>query len=124
MSKEQIEEFRQFFAGASVAFGIPFLILEFFGLLFSSNEVFQKYFDVIYFGFHLIGGITGGYLTARRIKEKEIRSGIITGFLAFIIQQAVYAIFYGLNSLGDLYSFVGLIGGSVIGAFIWKFRKK
>ncbi|MBD3207751.1 TIGR04086 family membrane protein [Candidatus Bathyarchaeota archaeon] len=124
MSREQIEEFRQYFAGASVAFGVPFLLLEFFGLLFSSNESFQRYFDGIYFAFHLIGGITGGYLTARRTKELEIRSGIITGFLAFIIQQAVYAIFYGLNSLGDLYSFVGLVGGAIIGAIILSFRKK
>lgn len=124
MSRDQIEEFRQYFAGASVAFGLPFLLLEFFGLLFSSNEVFQRYFNGIYIGINIIGGITGGYLTARRTKEKEIRSGMITGFLAFIIQQAIYAIFYGLKSLGDMYSFFGLIGGAIFGAVIWSFKKK
>ena len=123
MSREQVEEFRKYFAGASVAFGLPFLTLEFLGLFFSSSTFFQSSFNIIFLVLHLIGGVIGGYLTVRRTDEEEIRAGLVTGFLGFIIQQGVYAIFYGLRSLGDIYSFVGLLGGALAGALLWRLRK-
>ena len=79
-------------------------------------------FSTLVVALHLIGGLVGGYSAARIAKGDLVRVGTVTGVLAYIIQQVVYTIFYGWGAVGDALTMVGLIGGSTVGAVLYKSR--
>ena len=120
--EEQRDSFRVYFAGASLAFGLPFLIIELLALIYGDSEKVLSIFSTLFILLHLVGGLLGGYSAARIAKGDLIRVGTVTGVLAYIIQQVVYTIFYGGGAVGDALTMVGLIGGSTIGAVIYKSR--
>ena len=120
--EEERDSFRVYFAGASLAFGLPFLIIELLALIYGGSEKVQTVFSTLVLALHLLGGLLGGYSAARIAKGDLIRVGTVTGVLAYIIQQVVYTIFYGLGALGDALTMIGLIGGSTVGAAIYKSR--
>ncbi len=120
MEDENKRRFQIYFSGASLAFGFPLLVGEIFGGIadaFLSND-FSVSFSIIYILLHLIGGLLGGSLVARNVPEQEaIKSGAITGMLAYLFHQIVYFVFFGAGVIGDPYTLATLLGGSVIGAF-------
>ena len=120
--QEQMDSFRVYFAGASLAFGLPFLIIELLALIYGDSERVLSVFSTLFIALHLVGGLLGGYSAARIAKGDLIRVGTVTGVLAYIIQQVVYTIFYGGGAVGDALTMVGLIGGSTVGAIIYKSR--
>ena len=120
--EEEKDSFRVYFAGASLAFGLPFLIIELMALIYGGSERVLSVFSILVIALHLLGGLLGGYSAARIAKGDLIRMGTVTGVLAYIIQQVVYTIFYGWGSLGDALTMIGLIGGSTVGAAIYKSR--
>ena len=120
--KEEKDSFRVYFAGASLAFGLPFLIIELLALIYGGSERVQTVFSTLVVALHLLGGLLGGYSAARIAKGDLVRVGTVTGVLAYIIQQVVYTIFYGWGAVGDALTMVGLIGGSTVGAVIYKSR--
>jgi hypothetical protein len=120
--QEQRDSFRVYFAGASLAFGLPFLIIELLALIYGDSERVLSVFSTLFIALHLVGGLLGGYSAARIAKGDLIRVGTVTGVLAYIIQQVVYTIFYGGGAVGDALTMVGLIGGSTVGAIIYKSR--
>jgi len=120
--EEQRDSFRVYFAGASLAFGLPFLIIELLALIYGDSERVLSVFSTLFIALHLVGGLLGGYSAARIAKGDLIRVGTVTGVLAYIIQQVVYTIFYGGGAVGDALTMVGLIGGSTVGAIIYKSR--
>jgi len=120
--KEQRDSFRVYFAGASLAFGVPFLMIELLALIYGGSERVLSVFSTLFIALHLVGGLVGGYSAARIAKGDLIRVGTVTGVLAYIIQQVVYTIFYGGGAVGDALTMVGLIGGSTVGAVIYKSR--
>lgn len=120
--KEQRDSFRVYFAGASLAFGVPFLMIELLALIYGSSERVLSVFSTLFIVLHLVGGLIGGYSAARIAKGDLIRVGTVTGVLAYIIQQVVYTIFYGGGAVGDALTMLGLIGGSTVGAVIYKSR--
>ena len=123
MEDENKRRFQIYFSGASLAFGFPLLVGEIFGGIadaFLSND-FSVTFSIIYVLLHLIGGLLGGSLVARNVPEQEaIKSGAITGMLAYLFHQIVYFVFFGAGVIGDPYTLVTLVGGSVAGAFLYK----
>jgi hypothetical protein len=120
--EEGKDSFRVYFAGASLAFGLPFLIIELLALIYGGSERVQTIFSTLVVALHLLGGLLGGYSAARIAKGDLIRVGTVTGVLAYIIQQVVYTIFYGWGAVGDALTMIGLIGGSTVGAVIYKSR--
>ena len=120
--QDQRDSFRVYFAGASLAFGLPFLIIELLALIYGDSERVLSVFSTLFIALHLAGGLLGGYSAARIAKGDLIRVGTVTGVLAYIIQQVVYTIFYGAGAVGDALTMVGLIGGSTVGAIIYKSR--
>lgn len=120
--EEQRDSFRIYFAGASLAFGVPFLTIELLALIYGDSERVLSVFSTLFIALHLVGGLLGGYSAARIAKGDLIRVGTVTGVLAYIIQQVVYTIFYGGGAVGDALTMVGLIGGSTVGAIIYKSR--
>lgn len=120
--EEQRDSFRVYFAGASLAFGVPFLIIELLALIYGGSEKVLSVFSTLFIALHLVGGLLGGYSAARIAKGDLIRVGTVTGVLAYILQQVVYTIFYGGGAVGDVLTMLGLIGGSTVGAVIYKSR--
>jgi hypothetical protein len=120
--EEEKDSFRVYFAGASLAFGLPFLIIELLALIYGGSERVQTVFSTLVVALHLLGGLLGGYSAARIAKGDLVRVGTVTGVLAYIIQQVVYTIFYGWGAVGDSLTMIGLIGGSTVGAVLYKSR--
>jgi FtsH-binding integral membrane protein len=113
---------RIYFAGAYIAFGIAFLGVEFLGLIFGvspADQGLQANLHVVIIGFYLLGGIVSGFLVAKRSQGDRIQAGTVTGVLAYIILQVVHAVLYGWGSIGDVYTMIALIGGSVAGSMIY-----
>jgi hypothetical protein len=119
---EERDSFRVYFAGASLAFGLPFLMIELLALFYGGSERVLSVFSTLFVVMHLVGGLVGGYSAARIAKGDLVRVGTVTGVLAYIIQQVVYTIFYGGGAVGDALTMLGLIGGSTVGAVIYKSR--
>jgi len=120
--EDERDSFRVYFAGASLAFGIPFLTIELLALIYGDSENVLSVFSTLFVALHLVGGLLGGYSAARIAKGDLVRVGTVTGVLAYIFQQVVYTIFYGQGAVGDALTMVGLIGGSTVGAVIYKSR--
>jgi uncharacterized protein YneF (UPF0154 family) len=122
MEKTDTRRFQIFFAGASVAFGFPLLIGEILGGIAGTglSDDFSETLSILYILLHLIGGLIGGALVARNVSEQEtIKSGAITGLLAYVFHQIIFFIFFGAGVIGDPYTLVALIGGSIVGAFLY-----
>ena len=120
------KQFQIFFAGASLSFGLPFFLVEVISL-FVGETFFNEYsaiFGVLYMSLHLIGGILGGALVARRVEKADIlRSAATSGMLAYIIHQIIYYLFYGTRVLGDTYTLFALLGGSMVGALYMRQKR-
>ena len=120
--KEPEKPRRIYFAGAYIAFGIVFLGIEFLGLIFGVSPAdpgLQADLRVVIIGLHLLGGIVSSFLVAKRSQGDRIQAGTVTGVLAYIILQVVHATLYGWGSIGDVYTMIALIGGSVAGSTIY-----
>ena len=113
------KQFQIFFAGASLSFGLPFFLVELISL-FVGEDFFNEYsvvFGFIYISLHLIGGLLGGALVARRVEKADIlRSAATSGLLAYLFHQIIYYLFYGVSVVGDTYTLFALLGGSIVGA--------
>jgi hypothetical protein len=113
------KRFQIYFAGASLAFGLPFLIIEIMGLIIG-DEFLSEYSVIIgffYISIHAFGGLLGGALVARNVQREEmIRSAAISGLMAYLLHQIVYYLFFGASVIGDPYTLFALIGGSIAGS--------
>ena len=123
MSDHQKQSFQILFAGASVAFGVPFLLIEVIGLVLGM-ELYNTYptlFGALYISLYVLGGILGSSLATRKVElDQMTRFGVLTGLAAFFIQQVVYFIFFGAGVLGDTYTLFALVGGSLMGSIYTK----
>jgi len=110
-----------YWSGAFIAFGIPFLGIEALGLLNgvspSSPALLESYRIVILF-LHIMGGMFGGYLVTQKSSVGWTQGGIVTGVMAYVLEQVVHTVLYGWNVIGDNYTMAGMILGSVVGALI------
>ena len=121
MVEESQKTISYYFAGASLAFGLPLLLLEILGLAYSLNMdrgIAEPWFNLIYLGLHLMSAALSGVLVGRRSSENWFRVGGVTGLLAYLLQQIIYLIFYGTRAIGDIYALSVLLTGCLIGAFI------
>jgi hypothetical protein len=127
LSDQQKQSFQILFAGASVAFGLPFLLIEVIGFIFDM-ELYTSYptlFGVAYISLYVFGGIIGGSLATRTVETKHItRAGVTIGLIAFFIQQVISFIFFGAGVLGDTYTLFALVGGSIMGSIYTKQNRK
>jgi hypothetical protein len=112
------KRFQIYFAGASLAFGLPFLIVEIMGLIV--GDEFSEYSVIIgfiYISIHAFGGLLGGALVARNVQREEmIRSAAISGLMAYLLHQIIYYLFFGASVIGDPYTLFALLGGSIAGS--------
>ena len=116
-----------YWSGAFIAFGIPFLGIEALGLLYgvspSNSDLLYNYQYVIIF-LHVIGGMIGGFLVTQRSSVGWTQGGIVTGVMAYVLEQIVHTVLYGWGVIGNNFTMAGMILGSIIGAFIADYLDK
>ena len=119
MSDPKKQLFKIYFAGASLSFGLPFLIVELISLLVG-EELYNAYsviFGFVYISLHILGGLLGGALVARHVEKEDIlRTAVTSGLMAYLLHQVIYYLFYGASFIGDSYTLFALMSGSTFGA--------
>jgi hypothetical protein len=118
---------RIIFAGANIAFGVSYIGLELLGLLYGvspANPDLQANLNLVIVGMNLLGGYAGGYLTAKNHRGDALQQGTLIGVLAYIIQQIVFATLYGWGVVGNGFTTLALIGGSMAGALLYESQMK
>lgn len=127
VQKEQKTTSKIYWAGAYIAFGVPFLGLELLGVLYQvspNNADLQLNLRFIILFLHIAGGLVGGFLVVLKSSIDWRQGGLVTGVMAYVLEQIVHTVLYGWNSVGDGFTMAALILGSVIGAFISETRLK
>ncbi len=122
MEKTEKHFFKIYFAGASLAFGFPLILVEIIGVIGGLRLIdeFSLVYSISFILLHLLGGLLGGALVVKNMPERDhIKSGLVTGLLAYLLHQFTYVVFYSAGVLGDPYTLLGLVGGSTAGAFIF-----
>ncbi len=113
-----------YWAGAYIAFGIPFLGLELLGILNGvspANADLQNNMRLIILLLHLAGGLVGGYLVTMRSSVGWLQGGIVTGVMAYVLEEIVHTVLYGWRAIGDQFTMFALLLGSVIGAMVYEY---
>ena len=118
-------DFRNYLAGAALAFGVVLLTIQIIIILFgglSEGELLANdslIWNIIY-GSNLGGGLLGGYLVARHRKTDYIQTGTLVAVLAYIFEFIFSIIIERLPM--DIWSSVSLLLGGIIGAMFFKSR--
>jgi len=124
MSERSERVFREYIAGASLAFGLVLLTFQtvsaYFGYSGRGWEGLSGYSDTffaLFLGVHITGGVLSGYLVGRRREEKTVQAGVVTAVLAYIIEYIYYIIFERAFP-GSLWALIGFVGGGAFGAYL------
>ena len=117
--------FRNYLAGAALAFGVVLLtsqILQLIlgGLSLAEREPLFELIMNIYLVSHLAGGFIGGYLVARVKGTNYVQTGTTVAMLAYIFEFVYNIVVEG--SWTDLYAVLTLLIGGIIGSVFFKFR--
>lgn len=112
-------DFRNYLAGAALAFGIVLLTSQVLQILYggASEEDITAAYDLIvqiYLAAHVVGGFAGGYLVARVRRSDFIQTGTVTAILAYMFEVVYNFIVEG--STTDIYAAISLLIGGIVGA--------
>lgn len=126
--KRTLQSFQEYFAGASLAFGLVLLTFQAIGLYYSWSGQGGTYppgdwFVTLYLGMHILSGLLGGFLVARRSRDRAIQVGGMTGVLAYII-EAIYFLIFGGRIVGDLWTLASIVGGGIAGGLYAEKRRR
>jgi hypothetical protein len=120
-------DFRNYLAGAALAFGVVLLSSQILQLIFGGavvtpgDELYSIIIN-IYLAAHLIGGAAGGFLVARVKGSDYIQVGTIVGILAYIF-EFIYNIVFE-SAMTDIYAAVSLLIGGIMGAMFFRARSE
>ena len=116
-------DFRNYLAGAALAFGVVLLTSQIIKLVFGETSIvegdalYSLIFN-IYLIAHLGGGFFGGYLVARVRRIDYIQTGTVTAILAYIFEFVYNLIIEPIHL--DIYAVVSLLIGGIIGAMFFR----
>jgi hypothetical protein len=118
-------DFRNYLAGAALAFGVVLLTsqllqLMYGGLSLADREPLYSLIMNIYLASHLAGGFLGGYLVARVRGTDFIQTGTVTAVLAYIFEFVYNIVVEG--AFTDIYAMLSLLIGGIIGAMFFRAR--
>jgi hypothetical protein len=116
-------DFRNYLAGAALAFGVVLLALQIMIILFSGmNETELQANDSLIwnmiYGANLVGGLLGGYLVARHRKIDYIQTGTVVAALAYIF-EIIYSVVLEKIPL-DIWSTLSLLIGGIFGSMFFR----
>lgn len=125
--------FREYIAGASLAFGIVLLTIQalnayydYIGVKLEGLAGYATEFFTLFLCLHIIGGALAGYLVGRRREEKTFKAGVVTAVTAYIIEHIYYLIFER-SFPGSLWALLGFVGGGAVGAYfaiVQRYRRR
>lgn len=124
MEDQKKQNSKIYWAGAYISFGISFIALEILAVIFNvtpANFAFQERFRLLIVIIYICAGLIGGFLVAAKSNVSWQQGGIVSGVMAYVIEQIVHAVLYGWNSVGDVFTMFALIGGSILGAAIYEY---
>lgn len=121
---------RQYIAGGAISFGIIIILLEGFRYIFlfltvemeNIRDVYDK-ITMLYYVIHVIGGLIGSYMVARKKNDKYIQIGLVTGIVGFIIEYGFFYISEG-SFIGGYITVILILIGSTSGALISKAQRR
>lgn len=115
--------FREYIAGASLAFGLVLLTFQvlnayydYMGVGLEGLAGYADEFFTLFLGLHIVGGVLGGYLVGRRREEKTLQAGVVTAVIAYMIEY-IYYIIFERSFPGSLWALLGFVGGGLVGAW-------
>lgn len=116
--------YREYMAGASLAFGVVLLTFQainayynYVGVDWEGLAAYADAFFVLFLGLHIVGGALGSYLVSRKREEKTLRTGIVTAVIAYVIEYIYYLIFERVFP-GSFWALLGFVGGGAVGALL------
>jgi hypothetical protein len=117
--------FRNYLAGAALAFGVVLLASQILQLMYgglspAEREPLYSLILNIYLASHLAGGFLGGYLVARVKMDNYVQTGTVVAVLAYMFEFAYNIIVEGAWT--DLYAMLSLLIGGIVGAVFFKSR--
>lgn len=122
MGERSERVFREYMAGASLAFGLVLITLQLLNVYYDYRGVgleglagYADEFFTLFLALHIAGGALGGYLVGRRREEKPLQAGLVTAVIAYMIEYLYYIIFERAFP-GSLWALFGFVGGGVVGA--------
>lgn len=118
-------DFRNYLAGAALAFGIVLLTSQILQLVFggATVDVGSELYSIIiniYLAAHLLGGFAGGFLVARVRRADFVQVGTVTAILAYIFEFVYNVVVEGAAT--DIYAAVSLLIGGIIGSMFYRAR--
>ena len=117
--------FRNYLAGAALAFGVVLLASQILQLMYgglspADREPLYAMIMNVYLGSHFVGGFLGGYLVARVKGSDFVQVGAVVAVLAYVFEFVYNILVEGAWT--DLYSALGLLIGGIVGAVFFKSR--
>jgi hypothetical protein len=118
-------DFRNYLAGAALAFGVVLLVnqvlqLMYGGLALADRESVYALIMEFNIASHIIGGGLGGYLVARVRRTNYILTGTLTAVIAIIFEFSYNELIYQ-QPIG-IYEILCLLIGGIIGAMFMRAR--
>ena len=116
-------DFRNYLAGAALAFGIILITFQLTRILLAGWSIeeltsIEPLLSNVWLGAHLIGGLIGGFLVARKRQVDYIQTGTLVAVLAYIF-EFIYN-FLVENMSTDIYALVSLMIGGIVGAMFFR----
>ncbi|MCW4050280.1 MAG: hypothetical protein NWE89_11165 [Candidatus Bathyarchaeota archaeon] len=127
MGQNNRDRLRLYFSGASIAVGIPFMLLEVFGMIVGhspGSTEFQSQYWMLFTGSNFFFGAVAGFLVARRSSIEPMQVGVTTGVLAYLLQQVVYLVYYAGAIPNDLNLTIALVGGTIVGSGAYRYKAR
>ena len=117
--------FRNYLAGAALAFGVVLLASQILQLMYgglspADREPLYALIMNVYLASHIVGGFLGGYLVARVKGSDFVQVGAVVAVLAYVFEFVYNILVEGAWT--DLYSALGLLIGGIVGAVFFKSR--
>ena len=115
--------FKDYLASSAISIGVILISLELMsfvvsmeGIVSNSTNFFNK-ISLLFMAIHLIGGLLGAFILARKINEPPLHLGLVTSLITYIIEFFYFSLFGGLINAGFLI-IVTLMSGSIVGVMI------
>ncbi len=117
--------FRNYLAGAALAFGVVLLASQVLQLMFgglgqTEKEALYSLIINTYLAAHVAGGFIGGYLVSRVKGSGFVQIGTVVAVLAYIFEFIYNIVVEGVWT--DLYAALALLIGGIVGALFFKSR--
>lgn len=115
--------FKDYLASSAISIGVILVLMELMsfvvsmeGIVSNSTNFFNK-ISLLFMAIHLIGGLLGTFILARKIIDPPLHLGVVTSLITYIIEFVYFLLFGGLINAGFLI-IVTLMSGSIVGVMI------